>query len=182
MLYPAQLYKEELKRKLISCWYDPKYKYYFAGDRHEFTIPDNTDWREDFVHLSESGEVDGFFSYNYDDGSKSMRNFGLISFCDNGLDLVQDAIDRIKYMIACGVQRLEFFAFADNPICKLYNYYIKRYGGEQVCRLHRVAFFDGEYHDSVLYEMQGFDHGTVLAPASALISSDIKRLWKRYSR
>lgn len=37
-------------------------------------------------------------------------------------------------------------------------------------------------HDSVLYEMQGFDHGTVLAPASALISSDIKRLWRRYSR
>lgn len=36
-------------------------------------------------------------------------------------------------------------------------------------------------HDSVLYEMQGFDHGTVLAPASALISSDIKRLWSRYS-
>ena len=36
-------------------------------------------------------------------------------------------------------------------------------------------------HDSVLYEMQGFDHGTVLAPASALISSDIKRLWRRYS-
>ena len=36
-------------------------------------------------------------------------------------------------------------------------------------------------HDSVLYEMQGFDHGTVLAPASALMSSDIKRLWRRYS-
>ena len=37
-------------------------------------------------------------------------------------------------------------------------------------------------HDSVLYEMQGFDHGTVLAPASALISSDIKRLWRRYQK
>lgn len=32
-------------------------------------------------------------------------------------------------------------------------------------------------HDSVLYEMQGFDHGTVLAPAVALITSDIRRLW-----
>lgn len=37
-------------------------------------------------------------------------------------------------------------------------------------------------HDSVLYEMQGFDHGTVLAPASALISSDIKRLWRSYQK
>ena len=36
-------------------------------------------------------------------------------------------------------------------------------------------------HDSVLYEMQGFNHGTVLAPAVALISADIKKLWKQYS-
>jgi dipeptidyl aminopeptidase/acylaminoacyl peptidase len=36
-------------------------------------------------------------------------------------------------------------------------------------------------HDSVLYEMQGFNHGTVLAPAVALITSDIKKLWKQYS-
>lgn len=36
-------------------------------------------------------------------------------------------------------------------------------------------------HDSVLYEMQGFDHGTVLAPAQSMISADIRRLWKQYS-
>lgn len=37
-------------------------------------------------------------------------------------------------------------------------------------------------HDSVLYEMQGFDHVTVLAPAVALISSDIRKLWQNRSR
>ena len=36
-------------------------------------------------------------------------------------------------------------------------------------------------HDSVLYEMQGFDHGTVIAPAQSMISADIRRLWKQYS-
>lgn len=36
-------------------------------------------------------------------------------------------------------------------------------------------------HDSVLYEMQGFDHGTVMAPAEAMISADIRRLWRRYA-
>jgi hypothetical protein len=30
--------------------------------------------------------------------------------------------------------------------------------------------------------MQGFNHGTVTAPASALISSDIKKLWKEYQK
>lgn len=42
---------------------------------------------------------------------------------------------------------------------------------------HLLALLEHFGHDSVLYEMQGFDHGTVLAPAVALIASDIRRLW-----
>jgi hypothetical protein len=45
---------------------------------------------------------------------------------------------------------------------------------------HLQALLKNFGHDSVLYEMQGFNHGTVTAPASALISSDIKKLWKEY--
>lgn len=37
-------------------------------------------------------------------------------------------------------------------------------------------------HDSVLYEMQGFNHVSVLAPAVALITSDIKKLWREYNK
>lgn len=153
MLYPAQLYKEELKRKLIACWYDPKYKYYFSGDHHEFTTPDNTDWRQDFVHLDPNGEVDGFFSYNYNDGSKAMTNFGLISFAENGSALFRDARDRIIEMFRNGAQRCEFWAFADNPICKSYKRIVRRYGGKQVGYLTRSAYFDGAYHDVIFFEI-----------------------------
>ena len=45
---------------------------------------------------------------------------------------------------------------------------------------HLHALLKNFGHDSVLYEMQGFNHRTVTAPASALISSDIKKLWKEY--
>ena len=45
---------------------------------------------------------------------------------------------------------------------------------------HLQALLKNFGHDSVLYEMQGFNHRTVTAPASALISSDIKKLWKEY--
>ena len=37
-------------------------------------------------------------------------------------------------------------------------------------------------HDSVLYEMQGFNHVSVLAPAVSLITSDIKKLWREYNK
>lgn len=152
MLYPAQLYKEELSKKLISCWYDPKYKYYFSGDHHEFRPPDNTDWRQDFVHLDKDGEVDGYFAYHYNDGSKSMTQFGLISFSNNGAPLLYDAIQRVMYMFKNGAQRAEFWAFADNPACRIYDKLAGRYGGTRAGYMHRGAFFDGEYHDIVFYE------------------------------
>lgn len=153
MLYPAQLYKDELRKKLISCWYDPKYKYYFSGEYNEFVVQDNCYWRHDFVHLDKDGNVDGFFSYNYNDGSKSMSQFGLISFAKNGLPLVKDALARVKYMFEHGAQRCEFWAFADNPVVKMYDYFIEMYGGSRVGYMHRTAYFDGEYHDTVFYEL-----------------------------
>ena len=45
---------------------------------------------------------------------------------------------------------------------------------------HLQALLKNFGHDSVLYEIQGFNHRTVTSPASALISSDIKKLWKEY--
>ncbi len=47
---------------------------------------------------------------------------------------------------------------------------------------HLQALLKSFGHESVLYEMQGFNHKTVVAPASALISSDIKKLWKEYQK
>lgn len=46
---------------------------------------------------------------------------------------------------------------------------------------HLQALLEYFGHNSVLYEMQGFDHGTVLAPAESMISADIRRLWKKYT-
>lgn len=47
--------------------------------------------------------------------------------------------------------------------------------------LHLQALLKKFKHESVLYEMQGFNHVTVLAPAVSLISSDIKKLWKKHT-
>jgi hypothetical protein len=34
---------------------------------------------------------------------------------------------------------------------------------------------------SLILKMQGFNHVTVLAPAVSLISSDIRKLWKKHT-
>ena len=153
MLYPAQLYKEELKRKLIGCWYKPEYDYYFLGDYREFTVPDNTDWRRDFVHLDKNGEVDGYFSYHYNETAKSLSQFGLISFTGNGGALMLDCICHIDKLISEGLHRAEWWAVVGNPACKIYERLIERYGGIIAGYMHDCNYFNGKYYDSVMYEI-----------------------------
>lgn len=153
MLKPAQLYKDELKRKLIECWYNPKYEYYFLGDYREFTVPDNTDWRRDFVCLDSKGEIVGYFAYHHDDAARSLSQFGLISFTGNGALLVRDCIRHIENLVDEGLRRMEWWAVSDNEANRLYEKIIDRYGGTVAGRMHECYYFDGRYHDSILYEI-----------------------------
>lgn len=153
MLYPAQLYREELKRKLVACWYNPKYDWYFNGEYSEFAVPDTTVWRRDFVHLNKDGEVDGYFSYHMNEVAKSASQFGLVSFSDNGAGFVKDCIDHMKQLIAEGLHRVEWWAVSDNPVNKFYESIIKRYDGTIAGLMHDCNYFRGEYHDSVMYEI-----------------------------
>lgn len=153
MLYPAQLYREELKQKLISCWYKPEYDYYFLGEYQEFTVPDNAYWRKDFVHLNANGEVDGYFAYSNNDTAKSLSQFGIISFTGNGGALVRDCIRHIDKLVAEGLHRMEWWAVVDNPATKIYEKLIERYGGNVAGYMHDCYYFGGRYHDSVMYEI-----------------------------
>lgn len=153
-LVPAQPYREELKCKLIECWYNPKYKYYFSGSAYELSVPDNNDHRHDFVHLDKNGDVDGYFSYQIDWRAKSLYNFGLIGFADNNISFIMDCVRRLEHMIDTEeIQRLEFWAWADNPINKFYRHMVNKWGGKVAGYLTNSGFFDGRYHDSIIYEV-----------------------------
>lgn len=154
MLHPAQLYKEELQRKLISCWYEEKYQWYFGESSFTYELANNNDFKHEFVHLDKDGHVDGFFSYSHDGSAKSLRNFGLISFSDWNVDFLKDVLQRIDYMFRVeGYRRLDFWCFADNPIRKTYEKIILRNGGTLAGTLHESTFFKGKYHDMVFYEL-----------------------------
>ena len=154
MLYPAQLYKEELTQKLVQCWYTEKYSYYFGGEFREYIVPTNPEGKRDFVHLTVDGKVDGYFSYWHDRVAKSLNNFGLISFTNNGFPLIIDVEKHLKHLIKIGeIQRIEFWAFEDNPVNKLYKHFMNKYNGKEVGYLHNSAWFDGKYHNTIIYEI-----------------------------
>ena len=63
MLVPAQLYKEELRNKIISTWYNLEYQYYWQGYNNEPTFEESNIYSRQFASVD--GEViTGYFSYS----------------------------------------------------------------------------------------------------------------------
>ena len=154
MLEPAQLYKEELNREYIKTWYDDKHKYYADIGAYSLNIPDNNAEKHCFACIDKNGNVTGYFSYNVNWQVKSLCNFGLISFKDNNTTLIRDVIKHIRHMLDdIGIQRVEFWAFKDNPANRGYSKLIKKFGGSKVAELHKVNMLrDGKLHDMYIYE------------------------------
>ena len=153
MLKPAQLYRDELKQKLMECWDNPKYDYYFNGEYQEFDVPQDRYWRSDYVCVDNKGEIVGYFAYCRNDIARSLSHFGLISFTDNGALLMRDCIARIDKLVSEGLNRIEWWAIVDNPANKIYEKLVKRYGGTVAGYMHDCNYFGGKYHDSVMYEI-----------------------------
>ena len=159
MIKPAQLYTEELKRLYCETWYDPKYIYYHSDiGTQELQFSDNNYERHSFAIL-ENNEVVGYISYRLNWAAKVTYNFGIISFKQSlvfGKDLMK-IIDDIfmKYKM----NKMEFFAFSDNPVIKHYYNFINRFGGREVGILKEsVLLMDGKLHDSVMFELFAKDY------------------------
>ena len=159
MIKPAQLYAEELKRLYCETWYDPKYIYYHSDiGTQELQFSDNNYERHSFAIL-ENNEVVGYISYRLNWASKVTYNFGIISFKQSlvfGKDLMK-IIDDIfmKYKM----NKMEFYAFSDNPVIKHYYNFINKFGGREVGVLKESALLmDGKLHDSVMFELFAKDY------------------------
>ena len=156
MLKPAQLYKEQLNKKYIETWYDKKYMYYQSSPVcYEIQIPDNNECGYNFVYVDENDDITGYFSYKINWISKNICNFGLISFKDNNVAFIRDVIKHIRHMLDdVGIQRIEFWAYKENPANRAYQKLVKKFGGAKVATLHNVNMLsDGRLHDMVIYEI-----------------------------
>lgn len=157
MIRPAQLYRDEISRKMIDTWYDEKYMYYYdTSGKYENTIPDNCNYQRHFASIDKNGNLIGYIGYSFDDYSGYAKWFGILSFTDEpnpefGLDVLR-VFDDIFYKFS--MNRIEFSVFADNPVIKSYRAFIKRYGGKEVCTLRETnRLMDGRMHDSVIFEI-----------------------------
>lgn len=163
MLKPAQLYKDELNKKMIEGWYDIDNMYYHGGpSSYELDFGDNNKNCHSFVSvkrrklgLETIDTIIGFISYEVDWEAMSADNFGFISFDKGNAVLVSDAVKCIRDLfIKYNMNRVAWYCYADNPALEGYRKLVKRFGGKEVGYLRQSnKLLDGKLHDSVIFEI-----------------------------
>lgn len=156
MLKPAQLYKDELQKKNIETWYDQRYMYYHSGTGAcDIELADNNCDKHQFVSVDKDDNVIGYISYKIDWCALNADNFGIISYDMGNIEFAKDCYKAVcdlfeKYHM----NRVGWFAFADNPAIRGYRNFIKRHGGKECAYLRQVSkLTDGKLHDAVEFEI-----------------------------
>lgn len=156
MIKPAQLYKEEIKKKYIETWYNPEYMYYSGwSGSGEPDIPDNNYDSHHFVSVDNDGNILGYISYSVSFVTMSADRFGAISF-DKGNMLFAKDLYQVIYDIfeKYHLNRLCWSCITDNPAIRGYRNFLKKHGGRE-CAYHRqiCKLMDGKLHDDVEFEI-----------------------------
>lgn len=156
MLKPAQLYKERLQEENIKAWYKPENMFWsFGTGTDQINIrEDNYNWHQ-FVSVDNQDKVIGYIAYAVDWAAMNADRFGIISFDKGNALFAKDVYTAIcdlfeKYHM----NRVGWYAIADNPAIRGYRNFIKKHGGRE-CGHYRqnVKLQDGLLHDGVSFEI-----------------------------
>lgn len=163
MLKPAQLYKDKLNEVSVAQWYDMKNIYYHGGPGASiYELSESSDDCHSFVSVDREDNVVGYISYRVDWGGRQAYNFGLISFDKGNLLFIRDCYQVFQDIFEkYHLNRIEWYAYADNPAVRGYRNLCKRFGGHEVGYLHNShLLLDGKMHDSVMFEIcaDGYFH------------------------
>ena len=156
MLKPAQLYGEQLQKANVETWYNPAYTFYHCGTGgSEITFKEDNYDRHQFVSVDREDNVLGYISYSVDWCAMSASGFGIISFKPGSMEFLRDA-----YTAFCNLfevyhmNRVCWFAFADNPAIRSYRNFIRKHGGRECSYYRQISkLLDGKLHDGVEFEI-----------------------------
>lgn len=156
MLKPAQLYKEQLQEANYKTWYRPEYRLYHGGTgSSEIKFDEDNCDRHQLVSVDADDNVLGYISYNIDWSAMSVSNFGIMSFKLGSIEFLRDVYKAICDIFEVyNMNRLHWFAYADNSAIRGYYNFIKKHGGRQCGYYRQIAkLYDGKMHDAVEFEI-----------------------------
>ena len=162
MLVSAKNWEEDVKSNLREYWYDLKYQYFFGNFYEDFNVANDDYWKRQFVYFNDyyDDRVKGYFSYDIDRDVKSISNIGLISFGKKQTNFIQEVVNHLDWLMTSKtIDRIEFFAYEDNPAIKSYRRLVKRFGGEQAGKFtNSQRLYDGKLHNIIFFEVLREDY------------------------
>ena len=154
MLKPAILFEQALQQKNMENWHNQE-DIYYSDYNSKIKISEDTWEQHQFVSLDKKGDIIGYITYKIDRASMSINSFGIISYDKGNTQFIKDVIqviDDIFYKY--NFNRLEWFAYVDNPAIKGYRKFIKRFGGRECGYYRQIGIMqNGKLGDGVRFEI-----------------------------
>ena len=162
MLVNAKLYEEELVQWTLKHQYDLSINLAYGGAGNSIEgFPKNNKDEHHLVSIDSKGNLLGYLGYYINWETRSVDALYAIRCADEPSPLfIRDlfrAIDDIFYKYH--LNRIEFSAYEDNPVCNTYRRLVHKCGGLEVGILHeKTLLMDGKVHNMVLFEIMRKDY------------------------
>lgn len=155
MLKHASLYKTEIERNILNLAYTEE-MFLYTGSLGYFmpNLENLDDGYRRYAIVDENEKLIGYFTYDIDFYSLSVRNFGLFSF-DKGNKIIGiDIYKELKKLINdYHIHRIEWRMVGGNPVERHYDNFLKKYNGNKFILTDAIRDKQGNYHNDIIYEI-----------------------------
>ena len=92
--------------------------------------------------------------------ARSAASFGLAKFADEPWEIASGIKEVLNLIFnRYKLNRIEWFAYMDNPAFNKYKHFVEAYGGSIYGPLHQCSLLeDGELHDACIFELMREDY------------------------
>ena len=151
----AAKHEAELQIKFSDAFMDERNLFYFGGGyMDKYKASDSTWNKHEFVSLG-NGKVMGYLSYNINQRTNSADGMCAINFEGKNPTFSKDFMQFLKNIFEkYHFRKLSFGVYIGNPAEKMYDRYIKKFGGHIVgVEKESNMLTDGNFYDYKMYEM-----------------------------
>ena len=162
MLALAYKYQEELNSKMLEIAFNDKYKYYNNGIYWDYTKPiENDSWNKlQFVSIDKNDNILGYLEATIGRTNELISGLAIINFYDTNITFSKDLYEFLTSLFEKhNFRKIEFEVVQGNPIEKMYDRCVRKYGGRIVGILNQhVKLSDNNYYNLKMYEIFKVDY------------------------
>lgn len=160
MLKLAYFYKQQLQEEYQKIIFDEKYKFYFCQSYWDYefhTSTGDSNWYGiEYVSVNKDGDIIGYLGADINRDSNKVNCLKIINFKNKGnITFSKDLYNFLMELFTkYKVRKIEFSVVVGNPIEKMYDKYVQKYGGHIAGQYTKyIKLIDGEYYDYKMYEI-----------------------------